>query len=70
MGTNGTLFGRSFWKRGYCAGTVGLDAAVIREYVRNQEKKDKQLDRQGELDINHWAPFRGLPHTTGSAGGC
>ena len=25
--TKGTLFGRSFWARGYCVSTVGLDEA-------------------------------------------
>ena len=27
--TQGTLFGRSFWSRGYCVSTVGLDDAMI-----------------------------------------
>ena len=55
MGTKGTLFGRAFWTRGYCVGTVGLDEATIREYVRNQEDLDKRLDQmqQGELNLNH-----------------
>ena len=25
LGTKGTLFGRSFWARGYCVSTVGHD---------------------------------------------
>ena len=36
--------GRQFWARGYCVSTVGLDEATIREYIRNQEQKDKQRD--------------------------
>jgi len=44
--TRGTLFGRSFWSRGYCVSTVGLDEASIRKYVRDQEKNDKD---QGKL---------------------
>lgn len=28
--TKGTLFGRSFWARGYCVSTVGLDEVPIR----------------------------------------
>jgi putative transposase len=32
--------GRTFWPRGYCASTVGLDEETIREYIRNQEKAD------------------------------
>lgn len=29
--TKGTLFGRTFWARGYCVSTVGLDEGRIRE---------------------------------------
>ncbi len=32
--------GRTFWARGYCVSTVGLDEEKIREYIRNQERKD------------------------------
>lgn len=34
--------GRTFWARGYCVSTVGLDEEKIREYIRNQEKQDTQ----------------------------
>ncbi len=37
----GTLFGRSFWSRGYCVSTVGLDEAKIRKYIQEQEKHEK-----------------------------
>ena len=47
--TQGTLFGRSFWARGYCVSTVGLDEAEIRRYVREQEDRDKD---QGELSFD------------------
>ena len=50
MKTKGTLFGRKFWARGYCVSTVGLDEARIREYIREQETLDKQLD-QMEMDL-------------------
>ena len=33
--------GRTFWTRGYCVSTVGLDEETVREYIRNQEKMDK-----------------------------
>jgi putative transposase len=46
--TRGTLFGRSFWARGYCVSTVGLNEAAIRRYVREQERIQKGLD-QNEL---------------------
>ena len=49
--TKGTLFGRSFWARGYCVSTVGLDEVVIRAYVREQEHLDKHLE-QMELDLD------------------
>ena len=37
----GTLFGRSFWSRGYCVSTVGLDEQTIRRYIQEQEKHEK-----------------------------
>ena len=51
MKTQGTLFGRKFWSRGYCVSTVGLDEQRIRAYVREQEHLDKQLE-QGELNLD------------------
>ena len=35
-----TLFGRSYWARGYCVSTVGLDEARIRKYIQEQEKHE------------------------------
>jgi len=49
--TKGTLFGRSFWARGYCVSTGGLDEAAIRKYIQEQEKHQRDQD-QGELDFN------------------
>ena len=49
--TQGTLFGRSFWAKGYCVSTVGLDEERIRAYVRDQEDLDRQLE-QTELDLD------------------
>lgn len=37
--------GQHFWARGYFVSTVGRDEAVIREYIRNQEKEDQRLDQ-------------------------
>ena len=48
--TKGTLFGRAFWARGYCVSTVGLNEEQIRQYIRDQEKLQRDLD-QGELDF-------------------
>jgi len=41
--------GQSFWARGYYVSTVGRDEAVIREYIRNQEKEDERLEQ-----LNLW----------------
>lgn len=38
--------GFHFWARGYCVSTVGLDEAVIREYIRNQESEEKRQEQQ------------------------
>lgn len=37
--------GQNFWARGYFVSTVGRDEAMIREYIRNQEKLDERLDQ-------------------------
>jgi putative transposase len=37
--------GQNFWARGYFVSTIGRDEAVIREYIRNQEKEDQRLDQ-------------------------
>ena len=47
----GTLFGRSFWSRGYCVSTVGLDEKGIREYIRHQEKLQAE-EEQPALDFD------------------
>ena len=39
-------WGRHFWSRGYCISTVGLDEDKIRKYVRWQEAKEKEIERQ------------------------
>jgi len=43
------LFGRSFWARGYFVSTVGIDEAEIRQYIKEQEKLQKE---QIELDFD------------------
>ena len=37
--------GQHFWARGYFVSTVGRNEEVIREYIKNQEAQDKQLDQ-------------------------
>ena len=36
--------GKHFWIRGYNVSTVGLDEEQIRQYIRDQEKFDKQME--------------------------
>lgn len=38
------LWGRHIWSRGYCVSTVGINEEQIRQYVRWQEKKDKEIE--------------------------
>ena len=37
--------GQHFWARGYFVSTVGRDEAMIREYIRTQEKADETLEQ-------------------------
>jgi len=39
-------WGRHLWSRGYCVSTVGIDEERIREYVRWQEKKQREIEQQ------------------------
>jgi len=41
-------WGNHFWAKGYCVDTVGVDAEMIRKYVKYQEKNERQL----ELDFD------------------
>ena len=34
------MTGLSFWARGYCVSTVGLDEETIRKYIRDQDDKE------------------------------
>ena len=49
LGVKKGFTGKSFWSRGYCVSTVGLDEKTVREYVKNQDEHDK---RQDELDFD------------------
>ncbi len=37
--------GQHFWARGYFVSTIGRDEAVIRDYIKNQEKEDQRLEQ-------------------------
>ena len=38
-------WGNHFWAPGYCVDTVGLDAEMIRKYVKYQENKEHREDQ-------------------------
>jgi putative transposase len=40
-------WGNHFWAPGYCVDTIGLDEAMIRKYVRYQEKREKHQEQLG-----------------------
>lgn len=45
-------WGNHFWARGYFVGTVGVDEEIIRRYVRHQEERERQEERQrGGFDL-------------------
>ncbi len=44
-GVKGSLYGRAFWSRGYCVSTVGLDEAMIKKYIQNQEEHERDEER-------------------------
>jgi putative transposase len=39
-------WGRRFWSRGYFVGTIGVDEAIIRQYVQKQEDKERQAEQR------------------------
>ena len=41
---NRNIMQKSFWSRGYFVRTVGIDEEVIKNYVRNQWKKDQTIE--------------------------
>ena len=42
------MSGLHFWAAGYCVSTVGLDEGRVRQYIREQEERER---RQGEFDF-------------------
>jgi putative transposase len=44
-------WGNHFWAKGNCVDTVGLDAEKIRKYVRYQEKRERLLEGQQNLNL-------------------
>ncbi len=44
-GRSHNFTGENFWVRGYFVSTVGLDEAMVRAYIRNQEAEDARYDQ-------------------------
>ena len=44
-GRKRNFVGQNFWARGYFVSTVGRDEAVIREYIRHQEREDHRAEQ-------------------------
>ncbi len=42
--------GEHFWARGYYVSTVGIDEAVIRRYIEQQDAEDRRFDQLRLLD--------------------
>jgi hypothetical protein len=42
-------WGNHFWAKGYCVDTVGIDADMIRKYVKYQEKQEQ---KQIQMNLN------------------
>jgi len=45
LGKARNFTGFHFWARGYCVSTIGLDEAVIREYIKRQENEEKRQEK-------------------------
>jgi putative transposase len=50
-GVKSSLYGRAFWSRGYCVSTVGLDEELIRRYIQDQDKHERDQER-GLFDLD------------------
>ena len=49
-GRQRNFVGLHFWSRGYCVSTVGLDEAMVREYIRTQEEHEK---KEEQIQLNY-----------------
>jgi putative transposase len=43
----GSLLGRSLWSRGYCVSTVGFNEEAVRQYIQDQENREKREEQGG-----------------------
>jgi REP-associated tyrosine transposase len=49
-GRQRNFVGLHFWARGSCVSMVGLDEAVVREYIRTQEEHEK---KEEQIQLNY-----------------
>ena len=49
---------RHFWSEGYYMSTVGLNEAIIRKYIREQENEDMMQDKLTKKEYVN--PFKGI----------
>lgn len=45
MGKRKNFIGQNFWARGYFVSTIGLNEAMVREYIKKQEQEDRRLEQ-------------------------
>lgn len=45
QGRRKNFTGQHFWARGHYVSTVGRDEALVRQYIRDQEKEDQRVDQ-------------------------
>jgi putative transposase len=45
LGRERNFSGQHFWARGYYVSTVGIDEAVLRQYIQKQEEQDCRSDQ-------------------------
>lgn len=43
-GRQRNFLGAKFWARGYFISTIGLDEAIVQQYIINQSSEDRRLD--------------------------
>ncbi len=49
---NKPYWGNHFWAKGYCVDTVGVDAEMIRNYVKYQVNLEKDLEPEYIVILN------------------
>ena len=42
---------KKYWSPGYCVSTVGLNEQQIRDYVKWQQKRDREMEESSQLNL-------------------